>query len=69
MRIGLAKMIDEELKALARDVIYDYMTDIEYMSILEAAEEFYGRELSEDEGEKVADLVYKATVKISWDDD
>ena len=63
-----------DLKAEARRIINDHARDVEFMSVVEMLDDVDGNgELDEDDYEQLAkdvhDLIYKARITVTWDDD
>ena len=60
-------MTEQELKGYAEHLIEEHATDIEYTSIYEMAEDYFGgEEFTEDDFEKVNDLLSRVTVTVTW---
>lgn len=59
-------MTDEELKDYATDLILSHARDVEYLSIFEMAEEYTGEEISDEDAQRVDDLMCKATITVEF---
>lgn len=60
-------MTKDELREYAETLICEHARDVEFLSIVEMAEQHApGGEITEEEAEEVDGLIAKATVTISW---
>lgn len=61
---------DDQLKKYAKYLLYDSLTDIARYTIYETAEMYFDddEELTEEQAERVHNLVVSATVEVSWDE-
>lgn len=59
-------MTDEEVKAFAKDLIYDAASDIEWLSLFEIYDEWFGEELSEEDAQRVMLAINLADVEVTW---
>src|SRR5437879_5310951 len=63
-------MSDEELRDYAAALILEHAYGVEHLTIHEMAEDYGpGAEISNDDARKVSDLIAKAVVTVSWDED
>lgn len=58
-------MTDKELREYAADILIEHVRDIEPLSIHEMADEFLGREISDDEAAIVLDLIARADISVT----
>lgn len=63
-------MTREQLRAYATELMVEKAQKVDYLVIIECAEEseHIGHELDEDDAETVADLISSAAVTISWEE-
>jgi hypothetical protein len=62
---------NKERKAYARFLAEQHAKDVEYLTLFEMFDQYAGEgaELSDEDGQAVADLIGKAKVTISWPDE
>jgi hypothetical protein len=58
---------DDELRQYAADLLLDHAHDVEFLSIVEMAPERLSHEISQEDAEKVYQLMTKATVTVEID--
>jgi hypothetical protein len=67
------KLDEEDKYDYAEHLILEHATDVEYLTVFEAATEYFGipddDELSEEDGRAVDDLLSKAVITVTFPDD
>lgn len=59
-------MTPEERQQYAADLVLAHAQDVEYLSVFEMAEEYYGEEIDDEDGRAVHDLVRTAAVTVAF---
>lgn len=59
-------MGDSELRGYAEYLIQEAAQNIEFLSVSEGSEDYFGEQLTEDELDRVYDFVYEASVTVRW---
>jgi hypothetical protein len=62
-------MTEQELREYATTLILEHARDVELMTIIELAEEHApSGDISDNDAERVSDLIGTATITVSWPD-
>ncbi|GAB3472111.1 hypothetical protein [Actinophytocola sediminis] len=61
-------MTPNQLREYATTVILDHARDVEFLSIVEMAEDQLGHAIEVEDARAVAKLITKATITVSWED-
>lgn len=62
-------MNEEELRDYAETIIMEHAMDVDWLSIFEMAEAFTNAgEISQEEAERVLELINSADIVVSWED-
>lgn len=64
-----APITEASLRAYARQLVVSATEDIEFLTVVECAEDEFDRELTDEEAREVADLAQKAKVVVYLPDD
>lgn len=61
-------MTNDELREYATTLILEHARDIEYLTIFDMSEEHAGVYISDEDAEKVSELIGRATVTVEFPD-